>query len=120
MPTVFPPQDLMGFPGSSAGKESTCDAEDAGLTPGLGRCTRKGKVYPLQYAGLKNSTDGIVHGVAKNQARLRDFHFLFKTSSLLLPSSWMFYYSSHMAGSLLLSGLLRTSQMTLLKNDTQH
>ena len=77
------------------------------MIPGLGRCTSKGKVYPLQYAGLKNSMDGIVHGVAKSQARLRDFHFLFKMSSLLLPPSWRFYCSSHVAGSSLLSGLRR-------------
>ena len=35
----------------------------------------KGKGYPLQYSGLENSMDCIVHGVAKRQTRLRDFHF---------------------------------------------
>ena len=29
----------LGFPGSSATKESTCNAGDPGLVPGLGRCT---------------------------------------------------------------------------------
>ena len=30
--------------------------------------------YPLQYSGLGNSRDCIVHGVAKSQTRLSDFH----------------------------------------------
>ena len=39
----------MGFPGSSAGKESACNAGDPGLIPGLGRATGEGIVYPFQY-----------------------------------------------------------------------
>ena len=44
-----------GFTGGSAGKESTCNVGDLGLTPGLGRCPGEGKGYPLQYSGLENS-----------------------------------------------------------------
>ena len=46
-----------GFPGGSAGKESTCNAGDLGLIPGLGRYPgeEKGYPYPLQYSGLKHS-----------------------------------------------------------------
>ena len=33
----------MGFPGSSDGKESDCNAEDLGSIPGLGRSSREGK-----------------------------------------------------------------------------
>ena len=33
--------------------------------------------HPPQYSGLENSTDCIVHGVAKSRARLSDFHFHF-------------------------------------------
>ena len=40
----------MGFPDSSVGKESTCNAGDPGLIPGLGRSTGEGIVYPLQYS----------------------------------------------------------------------
>ena len=40
---------------TSAGKESACNAGDLGLIPGLGRCPREGKGYPLQYSGLENS-----------------------------------------------------------------
>ena len=30
--------------------------------------------YPLQYSGLENSMDSIIHGVAKSRTRLSDFH----------------------------------------------
>jgi len=36
----------------------------------------EGKGYPLQYSGLENSMDCIVHGVTKSRTRLSDFHFL--------------------------------------------
>ena len=39
----------MGFLGSSAGKESTCNAGDPTLTPGLGSSLGEGMGYPLQY-----------------------------------------------------------------------
>ena len=59
--------DLQGFPGGSAGKEFACNAEDLGLIPGLGRSPGEGKGYLLQYPGLENSMDCIVHEVAKSQ-----------------------------------------------------
>ena len=65
----------LGFPGGSAGKESACNAGDLGSIPGLGRSPGEGNSYPLQYSGLENSTDCIVHGVAKSRTRLSDFHF---------------------------------------------
>ena len=68
---------LLGFPDSSVGKESACNAGDPSLIPGSGRSPGEGKRYPLQYSGLENSMDCIVHGVAKSQTRLRDFHFQF-------------------------------------------
>ena len=52
----------LGFPGGSAGKESACKAGDLGLIPELGRVPGEGKGYPLQYSGLENSMDCIVHG----------------------------------------------------------
>ena len=39
-----------GFPGGSAGKESTCNAGDPSLIPGLGRSPGEGIGYPLQYS----------------------------------------------------------------------
>ena len=68
-------QKLLGFPCDSAGKESTCNAGDLRSIPGLGRSPGKGKGYPLQYSGLENSVDCIVHGAAKSQTRLSSFHF---------------------------------------------
>ena len=41
---------LMGFPDSSVGKESACNAGDPGLTPGSGRSAGEGISYPLQYS----------------------------------------------------------------------
>ena len=104
----------MGFPDSSVGKESACNAGDPGLIPGSGRSPgegigyplqysraslvaqlvinpsammetwgrslgwedplEKGKAYPLQYSGLENSMDCIVHGVAKSWTQLSSFH----------------------------------------------
>ena len=51
---------------SSVGRESTCNAGDLGSIPGLGRSPGKGIDYPLQYSGLENSVDCIIHGVAKS------------------------------------------------------
>ena len=42
--------ELLGFPSSSAGKESACNAGDPGLIPGLGRSPGEGIGYPLQYS----------------------------------------------------------------------
>ena len=66
----------MGFPGSSVGKESSCNAGDPGSIPGSGKSPGEGIGYPLQYSGLENSMDCIVHGVAKTKTRLSNLHFL--------------------------------------------
>ena len=63
--------------GGSAGKESTCNVGNLGSIPGLGRSPGEGKSYPLQYSGLENSMDSVVHGVAKSRTRMSDFHFHF-------------------------------------------
>ena len=60
-----------GFPDSSVGKESACNAGDLGSIPGLGRSPGEGKGYWLQYSGLENSMDYIVHGVPKSRTGLR-------------------------------------------------
>ena len=41
---------LVGFPGSSAGKESACNAGDPGSIPGLGKSSGGGIAYPFQYS----------------------------------------------------------------------
>ena len=80
----LPTPVLLGFPCGSAGKESTCNVEDLGLIPGLGRSPGEGKGYPLQYSGLENSMDCIVHGVTKSQTRLSDFHFHFLSFTAMI------------------------------------
>ena len=67
----------MGFPGSSDGKESVCNAGDLGSIPGLGRSPGEGNGNPLQYSCLESSMDrgawrATVHGVAKSQTQLSD------------------------------------------------
>ena len=64
-----------GFPGGSHNKESTCNAEDLVLIPGLGRFLGEGNENPLQCYLLENSMDreawwATICGVAKSQTQL--------------------------------------------------
>ena len=61
---------FLGFPCGSAGKQSARNAGNLGSIPGLGRSPGEGKGYPLQYSGLENSIEWIVHGVTKSQTWL--------------------------------------------------
>ena len=72
----LPTPVFLGFPCDSPGKKSACNAGDLGLILGLGGSPRDGKDYPLQYSGLENSMDCIVHRVAKSWTRLSDFHYI--------------------------------------------
>ena len=71
----LPTPIFLGFPCGSAGKEFACNAGDLSSITRLERSPGEGKAYPLQYSGLENSMDSIVHGVAKSQTRLSNFHF---------------------------------------------
>ena len=42
--------EVLDFPDSSVGKESTCNVGDPVLLPGLGRCAAEGVDYPFQYS----------------------------------------------------------------------
>ena len=55
---------------------------------GLRRSPGEGKGYSLQYSGLENSMDCIVHGVSKCRTRLSDFHFTFIFQLAAGKSSW--------------------------------
>ena len=66
--------NFTGSPCDSAGKEFACNVGDLGSIPGFGRSPGEGKGYPLQYSGLENYMDCIVHGVTKSQTQLSDFH----------------------------------------------
>ena len=50
----FPLWFIMGFPGSSDGKESACNVGDLGLISGLGGFPGGGHGNPLQYSCLEN------------------------------------------------------------------
>ena len=65
----------VGFPGGSDSKESACDAREVDLIPGFGRSPRGRNGNSLQYSGLENSMDGIVHEVTNSWTQLSDFHF---------------------------------------------
>ena len=79
----LPTPVFLSFLCGSAGKESTRNVGDLGSIPGLGRSPGEGKGYPLQYSGLENSMDCIVHGVAKSWAWLSDFHTFFQNVKAL-------------------------------------
>ena len=61
-----------GFPGSSAGKESACNAGDPGSIPGLGRSPAEGNGDPFQLFlpgkshGQRSIMGYSLHGVAKS------------------------------------------------------
>ena len=83
----LPTPVFLGFPCGSTGKESSCHAGALGSIPGLGRSPGERKGYPLQYSGLENSMDGIIHEVAKSWTWLCDCHFtsLHRLILLLAP-----------------------------------
>ena len=80
---------FLGFPRGSTGKESAYNMGDLGLMPGLRRFPGEGKGYSLHNPGLENSMDYIIHGVAKSQTRLSDFHF--QSSGRIFHSFYKLY-----------------------------
>ena len=86
----------MGLSDSSVYKESACNAGDPGSIPGSGRSPGEGKGYPLQYSGLENSMDCIVHGVVKSWTQLSDFHFIILNIISLVIYILHSYYLSHL------------------------
>ena len=58
---------VKGFPGSSACKESACNAGDPSSIPGLGRSPREGLGYPLQ-----DSWASLVAQMVKNPPSMRE------------------------------------------------
>ena len=69
-----------GSPGGSDSKESTCNAGNPDLIPGLERFPGEENGCPLQYSGLENSMDrgvwqATVHGVTMSHTRLSEIHY---------------------------------------------
>ena len=58
----LPTPVFLGFSGGSSRKGSACNVGDLGSIPGLGRSLGEMNSHPLQYFGLENSMDHIVHG----------------------------------------------------------
>jgi len=85
----------MGFPCGSAGKESAYNAWDLGWEDSTG----EENCYPLQYSGLENSMDCIVHRVTKSWTRVSDFHFFHFSywMNFRLPSTSNGHGSYHQA-----------------------
>ena len=72
---------ILGFPDSSVGKESACNAGDPGSIPQSGRSPREEHGNPLQYSGLENSMNrgawwATVHAVENSRTRLINFFLL--------------------------------------------
>jgi len=69
--------ELPGFPGSTNGREPTCQRrKQETWVPSLGRCPAGGNGNPLQYSCLENPMDRgawwtTVHGVTKSGTRLK-------------------------------------------------
>ena len=74
-----------------------------GFDPVSLRSPGEGKGYPLQYSGLENSMNYIVHGVTKSRTRLSDFHFHFAIFQLTIDLRGGFIaehkYLPHLEGS---------------------
>ena len=80
---------MWGFPGGSDSKESTCNAGDLGLIPGLGRSPGEGNGCPLQYSCLENFMNkeawrAIGHGIAESDMTEQLTH----THNDICPSLW--------------------------------
>ena len=85
------------FPCGSASKEPACNAGDLGLIPGLARSPGEGKGYLLQYSGLENPKDCIVHGVTKSQTWLSNFRFPWLSLCHKSKCKSAYPYGSHLA-----------------------
>ena len=74
--------------------------------PGLRRSPGEGKGYPLQYSGLENSMDCIVHGVAKSWTQLSNFHFHWGIMAVV-------------SGLILLPGAIKKEQVARCENSNK-
>ena len=84
-----------GLPRWLSGKESTCQAEDMGLTPRWGRSPGEGNVNPLQYSCLGNPIDrrvwrATIHGVARESV---GHDLRTKQQQSLMTSIWAALFS---------------------------
>ena len=92
----------LGFPGSSGGKESTCNSGDLGWIPGLGRSPGGGHGNPLQYSCLENpkhrgARRATVHGMAESEMPQHNAQHSVATPSLLTEQAqiWRTILKTH-------------------------
>ena len=76
---------------------------DLGSIPGLGRSPGEEKGYPLQYSGLENSMDCLVHRNTKSRTGLSDFHFSPESILKLEQLNLMNFLESNVTLSVLLA-----------------
>ena len=62
---------LMGFPGSSADKESTCNSRDPGSIPGSGSSPGAGTSYPFPYSWASLVAQTVKNPPAMQETRVR-------------------------------------------------
>ena len=62
---------ILNFPGSSAGKESTCNAGDPSSFPGPGRSSGEGIGYPLQYSWASTVAQMVKNPPARRETWVR-------------------------------------------------
>jgi len=62
---------FLGFPYSSAGKESTCNAGDPGSIPGSGSSPGEGIAYPLQYSWASLVAQMVKNPLARQETWVR-------------------------------------------------
>ena len=75
-----------GFPDSSVGKESACNAGDLGLIPGLGRSPEEGKGYPTPVFWHREFHGLYLYGSQKVGHSWVNFTFTFHTKTLKIAS----------------------------------
>ena len=103
-----------GLSWSLDSKESSCNAGDPDLIPGLGRSPVEGNGNPLQYSCLENPMDGealqaTVHGIAKSWTRLSYWHIYFHFSYVYKQGSSTVKFVHHTSREKGLIVQLRTS-----------
>ena len=81
---------LQGFPDSSVGKESACNAGDPGSIPGSGRSGADGIGYPLQYSWTSLVTQLVKNlpAVWKTWVRSLDWKVPWRRERLPTPAFW--------------------------------